>query len=168
MWNASVVQQYLDFWLAKMWKNCCFVMCVICLPRRLVGGDPDPCKGLPVYSRLISTSVFHLHHERDGDVQQILIALLLKLSLLRRATWRCGLTFTEASARMCFLLFTVITTVLNAVCSVHTWYDGFLWSSNLYYTAVLSTRVSNSQLDATTEQNADLNPEWLKLRPHYM
>ena len=37
----------------------------------------------------------------------------------------------------------------------------FLWNS---YTAASSTRVRNSQLDATTEQNADLNPEWLELR----
>ena len=40
----------------------------------------------------------------------------------------------------------------------------FLWNSNLYYTAVPSTRVRNSQLDATTEQNVDLDPEWLELR----
>ena len=84
-WNASVSQQYLDFWLAKMWKNgCVFVMCVICSPRRLVGGDPDSCKGYPVYSRLISTL---LYHERDGDAQDILLALLSKLSLLWRACY---------------------------------------------------------------------------------
>ena len=40
-----------------------------------------------------------------------------------------------------------------------------LWNSNLiYYTAAPSTRVRNSQLDATTEQNADLDPEWHELR----
>ena len=34
-----------------------------------------------------------------------------------------------------------------------------------YYTAAQSTRVrNNSQLDATTEQNADLDPELLELR----
>ena len=38
------------------------------------------------------------------------------------------------------------------------------WDSNLYYTAAPSTRVKNSQLDATTEQNADLDPKWLELR----
>ena len=100
MWNTSVSQQYLDFWLAKMWKNgCVFVMCVICSPRRLVGGDPDSCKGYPVYSRLVSTLVFHLYHERDGDAQEILIALLSKLSLLRRACYYmkgCGLTCPRA------------------------------------------------------------------------
>ena len=79
-WNESVWQQYLDFWLAKLWKNgCVFVMCVICSPRRLVDSDPDSCKGYSVYSRLISTLVFHLYHERDVDAQEILIALLLKL-----------------------------------------------------------------------------------------
>ena len=39
-----------------------------------------------------------------------------------------------------------------------------LWNSNLYYTAVPSTRVRNSQLDANTEQNADLDPEGLEPR----
>ena len=52
-------------------------MCVICSPRRrlLIGGDPDSCKGCPVYNRLISTLVFHLYHEHDSDTQEILIAL---------------------------------------------------------------------------------------------
>ena len=90
-WNASVSQQNLDFWLTKMWKNgCVFVMCVICSPRWLVGGDPDSCKGYPVYSRLISTLVFHLHHERDGDAQEILIPLAYYE--VHATTWRCGLT----------------------------------------------------------------------------
>ena len=52
-----------------------------------LGGDPDSCKGYPVYSRLISTLVFHLYHERDGDVQEILLALLSKLSLQRHACY---------------------------------------------------------------------------------
>ena len=55
-------------------------MCVICSPRRLVGGDPDSCNGYPVYSRLISTLVFHLYHKRDGVAQEIVIALLSKLA----------------------------------------------------------------------------------------
>ena len=77
-------------------KGCGFV---ICSPRWLVGGDPDSCKGYPVYSRLVSTLVFHLYHERDGDAQEILIALLSKLSLLRRACYYmkgCGLTCPRA------------------------------------------------------------------------
>ena len=62
-------------------------------------------------------------------------------------------------------MFTVII-IINAVYSVHTythivWW--FLWSSNLYYTSPPSTRERNSHLDATTEQNADLDPEWLEL-----
>ena len=47
----------------------------------------------------------------------------------------------------------------------------FLWNNNLYYTAVPSTRVRNSQFDATTEQNADLHGPWMNWtedRPHYM
>ena len=87
-WNASVSQQYLDFWLAKIWKNgCVLVMCVICSPRRLIGGDPDSCKGYPVYSRLISTLLFHLYHERDGNAQKILIALLSSMLLQEGAAW---------------------------------------------------------------------------------
>ena len=43
--------------------------------------DPDSCKGYPVDNRLISTLLFHLYHERDGDTQEILIALLPKLRL---------------------------------------------------------------------------------------
>ena len=75
-------------------------MCMIYSPRRLVGGDLDSCKGYTVYSRLISILVFHLYHEHDGDAQEILIALLLKLALLWRACyymiWRCGLSCPRA------------------------------------------------------------------------
>ena len=42
----------------------------------------------------------------------------------------------------------------------------FLWNRNLCYIAALSTTVRNSQLDATIEQNADLNPEWLWTEDH--
>ena len=39
-----------------------------------------------------------------------------------------------------------------------------LWNSNLLLYSSPSTRVRNSQLDATTKQNANLDPEWLELR----
>ena len=72
------------FLIGQNVKWLCF--CVVRdLLSRLVGGDADPCKGYPVYSRLISTLVFHLYHERDSDAQEILLALLSKLSLLRCA-----------------------------------------------------------------------------------
>ena len=52
--------------------------------------------------------------------------------------------------------------ILNAV---HTWYDDFCETVIYnYYTAAPSSRVRNSQLDATTEQNADLDPELLEPR----
>ena len=56
-----------------------------------LGSDPDSCKGYPLYSRLISTL---LYHECDGDTQEILIALLSKLSLLWHACYyiKCILT----------------------------------------------------------------------------
>ena len=82
-WNASVSQQYLDFWLAKMWKKwLCFVMCVICSPRQLVGGDPDSCKGYPVYSRLISTLVTPVPRAwrywwRSGNLDSVAVRLAL-------------------------------------------------------------------------------------------
>ena len=77
----STISQFLIGQIVKK-NGCVFVMCVICSPRRLVGGNPDSCNGYPVYNRLISTLVFHLYHKRNGDTQEILIVLLLNLSLL--------------------------------------------------------------------------------------
>ena len=74
------------FLICQNVKNgCVFVMFMICSPRYIA--HPDSCKGYPVYNRLISTLVFHLYHEHDGNAQEILIALLSKLSLLWRACY---------------------------------------------------------------------------------
>ena len=104
MWNESVSQQYLNFWLAKLWRNgCVLVMCLICSPRWLVGSNPDSCKGYPVYCRLITTLLFHLYHEHD-DAQDILITLLSKLSLLQ-----CACYYIKAwpDLPMCSLYYTI-------------------------------------------------------------
>ena len=45
--------------------------------------------------------------------------------------------------------------------------DGFCETviyNSYYYTAASSTKARNSQLVATSEQNVDLDPEWLELR----
>ena len=58
-------------------------------------------------------------------------------------------------------LFTVIILSMLFVQCTHSM---LFCEAVIYITAALSTRVRNSQLDATTEQNADLNPEGLELR----
>ena len=62
----STISRFLIGQNVKKKNGCIFVMCVICSPSLLVGVDADSCKGYPVYSRLISTLVFHLYQERES------------------------------------------------------------------------------------------------------
>ena len=94
----STISRFLIGQNVKKWLRC---DARDCSPRRLVGGDRS-CKGYPVYSRLISTILFHLYHERDGDTQEILI------TLLSRPTMTCMLPYEGApDLPMCSLYYII-------------------------------------------------------------
>ena len=73
----STISQFLIGRIVKKWL--CFCDVLDLLTQVAHWWRSRFLQGYPVYSRLISTL---LYHERDGDAQDILLALLSKLSLL--------------------------------------------------------------------------------------
>ena len=68
--------------------------------------------------------------------------------------------------RSCSGAWMQLTVILNAtcICSVHTWYDVFCEAVVCIIQQACQLEWETVSLDATTEQNADLDPEWLELR----